>query len=100
VRPPWQARFPLTWYWPLAYCSALVSSPGGGGVRRMRPDGRPQTAAYRSRRGGDLAMAETLRSEVVTAVIQHQVKAGAEVPYEAWLREISLAAERAQGISG
>jgi uncharacterized protein len=41
-----------------------------------------------------------LRPEVVTAVIHHQVKAGAEVPYEAWLREINLAAQRVPGHLG
>ena len=41
-----------------------------------------------------------LRPQVVTAVIHHQVKAGAEVPYEAWLREINLAAQRFPGHLG
>jgi uncharacterized protein len=41
-----------------------------------------------------------LRPEVVTSVIHHQVKAGAEVPYEAWLREINLAAQRIPGHLG
>jgi antibiotic biosynthesis monooxygenase (ABM) superfamily enzyme len=40
------------------------------------------------------------RPEVITAVIRHQVKAGAEVPYEAWLREINLAAQRIPGHVG
>jgi uncharacterized protein len=41
-----------------------------------------------------------LRPEVVTAVIRHRVKAGAEVPYEAWLREINLATQRIPGHFG
>jgi antibiotic biosynthesis monooxygenase (ABM) superfamily enzyme len=38
--------------------------------------------------------------EVVTSVIHHQVKAGAEASYEAWLREINLAAQRIPGHLG
>jgi antibiotic biosynthesis monooxygenase (ABM) superfamily enzyme len=34
------------------------------------------------------------RPEVVISVIHHRVKAATEVPYEAWLREINLAAQR------
>jgi uncharacterized protein len=41
--------------------------------------------------------ATTPRAEVVTSVIHHQVQAGAEAAYEAWLREIILAA---QGVPG
>ena len=45
-------------------------------------------------------LTRTPRPEVVTSVIHQQVKAGAEVPYEAWLREINLAAQRFPGHLG
>lgn len=44
--------------------------------------------------------ARTPHPEVVTSVIHHQVKAGAEASYEAWLREINLAARRIPGHLG
>jgi uncharacterized protein len=44
--------------------------------------------------------ARTPQPEVVTSVIQHQVKAGADASYEAWLREITPAASRFPGHLG
>jgi uncharacterized protein len=44
--------------------------------------------------------ARTPQTEVVTSVIHHQVKAGAEASYEAWVREITPAAQRFPGHLG
>jgi antibiotic biosynthesis monooxygenase (ABM) superfamily enzyme len=44
--------------------------------------------------------AGTPQTEVVTSVIHHQVKAGAEASYEAWVREITPAAQRFPGHLG
>jgi antibiotic biosynthesis monooxygenase (ABM) superfamily enzyme len=61
--------------------------------------GQPHTDAVppSAARGTPAGM---LRPEVVTSVIHHQVKAGAEASYEAWLREITLAAQRIPGHLG
>jgi uncharacterized protein len=48
-------------------------------------------------RGTPAGMPQT---EVVTSVIQHQVKAGTGASYEAWLREITPAAQRFPGHLG
>ena len=44
--------------------------------------------------------ARTPHTEVVTSVIHHQVKAGEEASYEAWVREITPAAQRFPGHLG
>src|SRR5436190_17153519 len=62
--------------------------------------GAPQDSDLRSALPAEIQSRELPRADIVTSVIEHDVKPGAEVAYEAWIKRISPIAERFPGHRG